>query len=92
MLSLLSLLICSLWPASVIDADSLNIQSPSHLHYKGKLHRHNNIDKFGGCDKEYDDPDSGASNPEKRKGKDLVKWLIKMPCEWPSTSTLFFST
>jgi hypothetical protein len=77
MLSLLSLLICSLWLASVIDADSLNIQSPSHLHYKGKLHRRNNIDKFGGCDKEYDDPDSGASNPEKRKGKDLVKWAYE---------------
>jgi hypothetical protein len=33
-----------------------------------------NFNKFGGCNKKYDDPDStDANNPPQKSGKDLVK-------------------
>jgi len=61
---LLSHLVLSFGLLCVIDAATLpmNLHIPIHFSHNATLHRRNNINKYGGCDKQYDNG----------KGKDIV--------------------
>jgi hypothetical protein len=68
MLLLLPFITCGIWLAQFIDAASLDLQSPPHMRHNATLHRCNNINKYGGCDKMYDNPDGDGE----KSSKDLV--------------------
>jgi hypothetical protein len=72
MLLLLPFITCGLWLGQFINATFLDTPGSPHMRHNATLHRRNNINKYGGCDKLYEDPDSGSTDPPKLKGRDIV--------------------